>query len=551
MLKVTVFLLAFTATQSHAQRLTPVQVYEAKNRTIALQQRGQTDSALVLMRQIAPLDSADAYLWRRYARLAADKKLWAESAAALEHAYNLGVFNRGVTALQMASLYAAIHQPTNALNWLERALENRVQHPERVLQDTSYVELRDSARLRALYPRADGATLSRDEKWRRDIDFFMREAQRMHVHPDRPAYSREFTNAVAALKARVPASTDMSIQLGLRRLVAMLGDGHSGVQSDTTMRMLPIDLYVFSDGVFVVNSQGDASKYTGSKVVAIGKRNIDEVSRAVGGFITHDNDSNLRARLPAALINTSFLSEVGVANADGTVDVTLEDRNGQRSVTRFAAGPLRAFHGLMAPIAGTRPFYLDRSRPYWTRDLPEARALYLNFNQVAEVDSLKLATFSQRLATQLRSASYSNLVVDVRLNGGGNTFLLPPLIQAIASFAVADTTRRVYVITSRHTYSAAQNFVGKLEWLLNPVFVGEPTGSSPNFTGESTATVLPYSRLMVGISNRMHMNSDWEDKRAWIAPQLPVPLSSADFFAGRDPALQAIISVVSQKPPVM
>ncbi|HEY0809930.1 MAG TPA: hypothetical protein VGD49_07190, partial [Longimicrobiales bacterium] len=218
---------------------------------------------------------------------------------------------------------------------------------------------------------------------------------------------------------------------------------------------------------------------------------------------------------------------------------------------RLAGGPLRAFHGLMAPISGTRPFYLDRNRPYWTRDLPEARALYLNFNQVAEMDTLKLATFSQRLAMQLRSASYNNLVVDVRLNGGGNTFLLPPLIQAIASFAVADTTRRVYVITSRHTYSAAQNFVSKLEWLLNPVFVGEPTGSSPNFTGEGTATVLPYSRLMVGISNRMHMNSDWEDKRAWIAPQLPVPLSSADFFSGRDPALQAIISLVNQKPPVM
>ena len=177
--------------------------------------------------------------------------------------------------------------------------------------------------------------------------------------------------------------------------------------------------------------------------------------------------------------------------------------------------------------------------------------MYVNFNGVGSIDTLPLPVFSRRLAEQLRNPSYSNLVVDVRLNGGGNTFLLPPLIQAIASFAASDTTRRVYVITSRHTYSAAQNFTGKLEWLLNPTFVGEPTGSAPNFTGESTGTVLPYSGIQMGISNRMHMNSDWEDKRVWIAPQIPVPLSSADFFAGRDPALEAIIAVTKGTRPLM
>jgi C-terminal processing protease CtpA/Prc len=210
-------------------------------------------------------------------------------------------------------------------------------------------------------------------------------------------------------------------------------------------------------------------------------------------------------------------------------------------------GPL----GLRARTEAAQPFYLDRSRPYWTRELPEARALYLNFNAVAQMDSLRLPEFSLRLAQQLRDSTYRNLIVDVRLNGGGNTFLLPPLIQAIASFSATDTTRSVYVITSRHTFSAAQNFTGKLEWLLNPVLVGEPTGSAPNFTGESTGTVLPYSGIQMNISNRLHMNSDWEDKRAWIAPHVSAPLGSTDFFGGRDPALQAIITLANQKRPTI
>ena len=63
--------------------------------------------------------------------------------------------------------------------------------------------------------------------------------------------------------------------------------------------------------------------------------------------------------------------------------------------------------------------------------------------------------------------------------------LLPPLIRAITGFIAQDDTRGLYVITSRHTFSAAQNFVSKLEWLMpDLMFVGEPTGSSPNFTGD-------------------------------------------------------------------
>ena len=543
-----ILMAVMSAAPTHAQ-LTTVQLYQARTRSVELAQQGKADSALALLRQIAPLDSADAYLWRRYGRLAAQQKHWPEAARALEHAFHMGAFNRGVTALEIARVHIAAGQPTTALNWLERALENRLQQPGRLVEDSAFAALRDSARFAALFPRVGAATLSRDEQWRRDIDFFLREAQRMHVHPERPAHGRAFTDSIAALKARVPGSSDMSIKLGLRRAVAMLGDGHSGMAIDSAMRMLPIDLYLFSDGVFVVNGLGDASKYVGSKVVAIGKRSIADASRAAAGFITRDNDMDLRARLPFALVNTAILSELGAAQPDGTVEITLEDRNGRRSVARLTGGPVRRPLGLRADTSSTKPFYLERNRPYWTRDLPEARALYLNFNAVADLDTLRLPIFSQRLAAQLGDSSYRNLIVDVRLNGGGNTFLLPPLIQAIASFTAADTARRIYVMTSRHTYSAAQNFVSKLEWLLNPIFVGEPTGSAPNFTGESTGTVLPYSGIQINISNRMHMNSDWEDKRLWIAPHLPVPLSSADFFGGRDPALQAIITVVNQQRP--
>jgi hypothetical protein len=80
-----------------------------------------------------------------------------------------------------------------------------------------------------------------------------------------------------------------------------------------------------------------------------------------------------------------------------------------------------------------------------------------------------------------------------------------------------------------------------LESHLDATFVGEPTGSSPQFYGEDTFFRLPYSGLTGSISSRWFQNrfiSD--DERPWIAPDIVAELTLDDLRNGRDPALEAI-----------
>ena len=94
----------------------------------------------------------------------------------------------------------------------------------------------------------------------------------------------------------------------------------------------------------------------------------------------------------------------------------------------------------------------------------------------------------------------------------------------------------------------AQNFSTNVERLTNAVFAGEPTGSSPKFTGEGAIWFeLPYSRARASISNWYHQFTFWSDTRLWIAPDVPVALSSGDYFAGRDPALEAVLELVRRE----
>lgn len=119
-----------------------------------------------------------------------------------------------------------------------------------------------------------------------------------------------------------------------------------------------------------------------------------------------------------------------------------------------------------------------------------------------------------------------------------------PIHRALFGFAEAAATHRIWILAGRHTFSAAQNFVNYVERFTNAIFVGEPTGSSPNFTGENAEVVLPFSHLVAEISNENHWSAFWEDQRPWIAPSIPVPPAAADYFSNRDAALEAIRDIV-------
>ena len=83
-----------------------------------------------------------------------------------------------------------------------------------------------------------------------------------------------------------------------------------------------------------------------------------------------------------------------------------------------------------------------------------------------------------------------------------------------------------------------------------PTFVGEPTGSRPNFAGETTPVHMPFSGLRASISSRYWQDSHATDSRIWIAPDIPVELDSQAYFGNRDPVLTAALDhVMSSRSP--
>src|SRR5262249_50058801 len=128
------------------------------------------------------------------------------------------------------------------------------------------------------------------------------------------------------------------------------------------------------------------------------------------------------------------------------------------------------------------------------------------------------------------------------------------LLEKLARERWAQTRGRLFVILGRCTFSAGLYHAAQMKELTRAIFVGEPVGDRLDYWAEGGQIVLPHSGVAIWYSNGFHRYSQLDYPEYWpyferlsvpgLTPDIAAPLSSADYFAGRDPALEAIVARV-------
>ena len=198
--------------------------------------------------------------------------------------------------------------------------------------------------------------------------------------------------------------------------------------------------------------------------------------------------------------------------------------------------------------AAPAPLWLrDPRNKFWFEYLKDSRALYVQLNEVNNKPGETLADFGKKLFAFVEANEVDKLVLDLRLNRGGNGELLRPLVVGLIKSKV-DQPGRLFALIGRSTWSAAQFLLNDLERYTNVVFVGEPSGSKGNAYGDSRRITLPNSGVTVRVS--VYWWQDWSpwDTRRWTAPHVTAELSAEDYRANRDPALAAALGYTARRP---
>jgi tetratricopeptide (TPR) repeat protein len=405
------------------------------------------------------------------------------------------------------------------------------------------------------------------EAWRSDLRTLAAELPRMHRNAFHSVTRDSFERAIAALDAEIPSLADHEVIIGLARIVAMIGDGHTRLtlpedssvaferahtptpapaDPHLALHRLPLRLELFEDGLFVSAATPLHAALVGRRVLRIGNATAAEAIERVRPLIHYDNEMGFKYLAPSRLVIPEVLHALRITADPLRATFATEDSVGSAETVALEALP--------AGIAPTWESIDERSEAglaLWLRQperafrlvpLEGGHTLYVQLNKVGDEGDESLAEFSRRLSLALATPPVERLVLDLRRNDGGNQDLDRSLVLAIARSPRVNRPGGFYVIIGRRTFSAAMMLSSQLEYWTHATFVGEPTGSSTSNYGDSRKLLLPHSGLTVRISTRYWRDWSGDEKRPWIAPAIATTYTSRDAAGGRDPALAAILA---------
>ena len=389
----------------------------------------------------------------------------------------------------------------------------------------------------------------RTKGWSDDIDYLLAKAKEQHYVYKNKELPPAMVRGAEDLKTHIADYSDERMLIEVQALMYHLGDGHSYIlpllARITESKFLPLHLYEFTDGMYVIDADEANARLIGMKVKKIAGTAPQKMMRDMVTFVSQDNTVGAQWLGPLFMRQRGMLERYGLAKGAAAAQMTFVDRKGKQFEASVPFVPPTNFRGVpkMVPPknspADKVPMYLTNvGDNFWFKHLPENNAMYFQWNQVQNKENETLAAFSERLGTELKKLKPSLLIIDVRHNNGGNGYLNTAVVKMMKDFE--SQGGKLVIITGRNTFSAAQIFIGQADHATNVVFAGEPSSSKPNFVGEENEVVLPYSGARGSISNRYH-ESIPGDTRKWIEPELKVQLSSKDYFGNNDPVLAAVL----------
>ncbi len=247
---------------------------------------------------------------------------------------------------------------------------------------------------------------------------------------------------------------------------------------------------------------------------------------------------------------------------------------------------------------------LGKTGKWRYRSMPELKTGIIDFTSMR--DSRAFKTFLKNTFTRIKDDSIEYLIIDIRDNGGGNSFLgnmllnyitdqpfsqfsgteikitrqikkawkqrIPCLFRWIPSFLFPDADFRkimstkegsviciparpqkptknplrfkgqIYVCIGTGTFSSAVAFASAVKDYGMGILVGEETGGLATTYGNPYLFSLPSSKIEVYISQQKYIRPNGEDTGRGLIPDTIVNMEIADMISKKDPVIDYVLS---------
>jgi tetratricopeptide (TPR) repeat protein len=398
------------------------------------------------------------------------------------------------------------------------------------------------------------------EKWQDDIRFLQETVHHDYPFLFKKVTRQRFDREVEDLITRIPELEAHEITVGIARLVSLFGYGHTrlwlmGWEKDNLFgfHQMPFNLYYFGEDIFIQGVHQQFEAALGAEVLEVEGMPILEAMEKIRPVVAVENEQFFKAYGINYLGTPEVLHAQGIkSNLDDKVRLTLK-KEGRIFQQVFSPVDIKDYplvYGLVqegnswleARAQGDDPYWLKNLEQIYYREfIPEYKTLYVRHSQMQD-DSIDIPTFYHQVFEFIAENDVEKLILDVRLNGGGNNYKNKPIVTGIIACPEINQSDKLFVILGRRTFSACQNLVNELDNYTNATFVGEPTGENINFYGDNTEVMLPNSKIPVRLSFAWWQDKPPWENAPWLAPNLAVDLSFQDYQSNHDPVLEAIFN---------
>lgn len=328
----------------------------------------------------------------------------------------------------------------------------------------------------------------------------------------------------------------------------------------------------------VIKTHPGFAELLGARVEAFGPLTAGQALAGVSPYLS-GTDVNVRVRSPGSLIQLELLREIGATTFDERILVTLTLRDGDRRTVSLGASPTqdpeprRSFYSALTPsdaeLVGRWPHVLDAviTRPAiyqpdvdlqaeWLQASPGV--LYLRSNRIFGSRENRYGMMEKLinlLHAEIAPKRPPHIILDLRLNTGGDFFNIIAFAQALPELLPAGG--RIYVLVGPVTFSAALVTAALLRQYGREkvLLVGEPMGDAETFWSEGMPLYLPNSGISVNPAmwkwslkepctdpaNCYFAGAILGPQGVTLEPNIEVKVAFADYAAGRDPVLEAVL----------